>query len=71
MYFALRARVDRGRGWQEVRHLAYEFTRSRSCWFVIDRQGTLTYASHPTFSGPTAYEKDIEVVLDELKKAAR
>src|SRR5690349_20491376 len=41
------------------------------CWFVIDRKRTLTYAAHPTFSGATFYEKDIDVLLEELRKAAR
>jgi hypothetical protein len=41
------------------------------CWFVIDRKGTLAYAAHPTFSGPTTYVKDVDLVIEELKKAAR
>jgi len=41
------------------------------CWFVIDRKGTLTYASHPTFSSSTFYVKDVDAVLEELRKAAR
>lgn len=41
------------------------------CWFVIDRHGILTYAAHPTFSTPTSYEKEVEDVLDALRKAAR
>src|SRR5215510_11174652 len=41
------------------------------CWFVIDRKGTLTCAHHPTFSGPTFYVKDVDVILEELRKAAR
>ena len=40
------------------------------CWFVIDRKGTLTCAYPPNFSSATFYEKDIDRVLDELKKAA-
>src|SRR5262245_41300538 len=40
-------------------------------WFVIDGKGTITYISQPTFSTPTSYEKDVDAVLDELKKAAR
>lgn len=40
-------------------------------WFIIDRKGTLTHSHEPKFSGPTFYEKDIEVVLEELRKAAR
>jgi len=40
------------------------------CWFVIDRRGTLTCAYPPNFSSATFYEKDIDRVLDELRKAA-
>ena len=41
------------------------------CWFVIDRKGTLTCAYPPNFStGATFYEKDIDRVLEELRKAA-
>jgi len=42
------------------------------CWFIIDRKGTLTCAYQPDFTtGATFYEKDIDHVLDELKKAAK
>jgi peroxiredoxin len=41
------------------------------CWFVIDRMGTLSCAYPPNFSGATFYEKDIDRVLDELRKAAQ
>ena len=40
-------------------------------WFVIDRKGTLTFMLEPKFDTPTAYEKDVDLVLEELKKAAR
>ena len=40
-------------------------------WFVIDRKGTLTYAAHPTFSTPTSYVDDVDLMLEALKKAAR
>src|SRR5262245_65737801 len=40
-------------------------------WVVIDRKGTLTYAVQPTFSTPTSYVKDIDLMLEALKKAAR
>ncbi len=40
-------------------------------WFVIDRKGTLTYAAHPTFSSPTSYVEDVDLMLEALKKAAR
>ena len=40
-------------------------------WFVIDRGGKLTFILEPKFDTPTAYEKDVDLVLEELKKAAR
>src|SRR5262245_35829829 len=40
-------------------------------WFVIDRAGTLTYASHPSFSTPTSYQGDIDRLLEELQKASQ
>src|SRR5262249_13106554 len=41
------------------------------CWFVIHGKVPLTYASPPNFSAPTFYVKDIDVILEELRKAAR
>ena len=40
-------------------------------WFVIDRGGKLTFILEPKFDTPTAYEKDVELVLEALRKAAR
>jgi peroxiredoxin len=40
-------------------------------WFVIDRKGTITFVLEPKFDTPTAYEKDVDLVLEALKKAAR
>jgi peroxiredoxin len=40
-------------------------------WFVIDRKGTLTFMLAPKFESPTSYEKDVDLVLEALKKAAR
>jgi peroxiredoxin len=40
-------------------------------WFVIDRGGTLTFLLEPKFDTPTAYEKDVDLVLEALRKAAR
>ena len=40
-------------------------------WFVIDRGGKLTLILEPKFDTPTAYEKDVDLVLDALRKAAR
>jgi hypothetical protein len=37
----------------------------------IDRKGILSYAAQPTFSTPTSYVDDIDLMLDALKKAAR
>jgi hypothetical protein len=47
------------------------WVENHPCWFVIDRQGTITYAARPTFSSPTSYVKDIDLVLAALKKALR
>lgn len=41
------------------------------CWFVIDRKGILMFSHHPNFSRATFYEKDIEIILELLRKAAR
>ena len=40
-------------------------------WFVIDRRGTLTFMLEPKFDTPTSYEKDVDLVLEALRKAAR
>ena len=40
-------------------------------WFVIDHSGKLTFMLEPKFDTPTAYEKDVDRVLEALKKAAR
>ena len=37
-------------------------------WFVIDHEGTLTFMLEPKFDTPTAYEKDVDLVLEALKK---
>ena len=47
------------------------WVENNPCWFVIDRKGTLTYAAHPTFASPTSYVQDVDVMLEELRKAAR
>src|ERR1043166_9719243 len=47
------------------------WVENHPCWFVIDRKGTLTYAAQPTFSTPTSYVKDVDLLLEALKKAAR
>src|SRR5262245_12930409 len=47
------------------------WVENRPSWFVIDRKGTLTYAAEPTFSTPTSYVGDVDLVLEALKKAAR
>jgi|GEM_PF-2049817 len=50
---------------------AQAWVENDPCWFVIDRKGTLTCAYNPNFSSATFYEKDIDHVLDELRKAAK
>ena len=40
-------------------------------WFVIDHKGTITFVLEPKFDTPTSYEKDVDRVLEALKKAAR
>ena len=47
------------------------WVENQPTWFVIDRRGTLTYASQPTFATPTSYEQDVEAMLEALKKAAQ
>ena len=46
------------------------WVENHPCWFVIDRKGLLTYAAHPSFSSPTSYVKDVDLMLEALKKAA-
>jgi peroxiredoxin len=47
------------------------WVENHPCWFVIDRQGALTYAAQPTFATPTSYVDDIERLLEALRQAAR
>jgi peroxiredoxin len=47
------------------------WVENQPAWFVIDRKGTLIYAAEPTFATPTSYVKDVELVLEALKKGAR
>jgi peroxiredoxin len=47
------------------------WVENQPCWFVVDRKGTLTYALEPTFESPTSYVKDVDLLLEALKKAAR
>src|SRR5262245_36792615 len=49
---------------------AQAWVENSPCWFVIDRKGVLTYTYSPTFSSATFYEKDVELVIEELRKAA-
>lgn len=44
---------------------------NRPCWFVIDRKGTLTYAAQPNFATANFYVKEVDLMLEALKKAAR
>ena len=59
--YGVSRRCLRGQAWVE----------NNPSWFVIDRKGTLTYAYTPTFSSATFYEKDVQLILEELGKAAR
>ncbi len=47
------------------------WVENQPSWFVIDRQGTLSYAAEPTFSTPTSYVKDVELLLEAVTKAAQ
>ena len=47
------------------------WVENHPCWFVSDRKGTLTYVSQPSFSTPTSYVTDVDLVLEALKKAAK
>ena len=47
------------------------WVENHPCWFVIDRNGTLTYAAQPTFSSPTSYVTDVDLMLEALTEAAR
>lgn len=47
------------------------WVENQPSWFVIDRRGTLIYASHPAFPTPTSYVKDVDEVLKALKESAR
>ena len=47
------------------------WVENQPTWFVIDRKGTITYKLEPTFESPTSYEKDVDNVLEELRKAGR
>ncbi len=38
-------------------------------WFVIDQQGTITFALEAKFDSPTAYEQDVDLVLQALRNA--
>jgi len=47
------------------------WVENRPSWFVIDLKGRITYTSHPSFSTPTSYVTDVDLVLEALRKAAR
>ena len=40
-------------------------------WFVIDHGGGITLILETKFDTPTAYEKDVDLVLEALRQAAR
>jgi peroxiredoxin len=47
------------------------WVENQQSWFVIDAKGTLAYAARPRFESPSSYVKDVDLVLEALKKAAR
>jgi peroxiredoxin len=47
-----------------------QWVENKPCWFVIDRDGILTYAAHPSFATPTSYIKEVDDMLVALKKVA-
>src|SRR5262245_20293403 len=59
--YGVSRRCLRGQAWVE----------DSPCWFVIDRKGTLTYIHQPTFAGPTFFVTDVEIILEEVRRAAR
>lgn len=60
-FYGVSRRCLRWGGWVE----------NQPSWFVIDRNGKLTYAAQITFSSPTSYVQDVDLMLEALKKAAR
>lgn len=46
------------------------WVENNPCWFVIDREGILTYSAHPTFGSPTSYVDEVDEMLEALKAAA-
>src|SRR5688572_10540415 len=47
------------------------WVENRPSWFVICRKGKITYSAEPTFSTPTSYVADVDLVLEALRQAAR
>jgi peroxiredoxin len=47
------------------------WVENQPTWFVIDKQGTLTYVAQPSFATPTSYVQDIDLMLEALTKAAK
>ncbi|MFT5326704.1 MAG: peroxiredoxin [Planctomycetaceae bacterium] len=48
-----------------------QWLEKKPCWFVIDRQGILTYAATPSFATPTSYIKEVDDMLAALTEAAK
>ena len=46
------------------------WVENRPSWFVIDRKGIISYFAQPTFSTPTSYQTDVDLVLEALRQAA-
>lgn len=49
----------------------FDWIENNPCWFVIDRNGTITYSAHPSFATPTSYVDEVNLVLDALRKSAK
>lgn len=50
----------------------YEWVENHPCWFIINREGVITYKAHPRFDQPGAtYVKEVNAVMQALRKAAK
>jgi hypothetical protein len=48
----------------------YDWIENHPCWFIIDRNGILTYTLHPSFATRTSYVDEVDKVLKALREAA-
>jgi peroxiredoxin len=44
----------------------YDWIENHPCWFVIDRDGIITYTLHPSFA---SYVDEVDKVLEALREA--